>query len=115
MLMMDACSITSGADPEAHTVIVPDRQTSVMPNLSLCASIKPAVLAFMHNLAMPFDNSQAGCDLRMVKLKQKIAGWCRTTEGVTLFRRIRGYIPTARKHVQPAPHALRLALLGTPF
>lgn len=73
-----------------------------------------AVLAFLSNLAVPFDNNLAERDRRMIKVQQKISGCFRSLAGACAFCRIRGYLSTLRKQGRALLFALEQVLLGHP-
>jgi transposase len=76
---------------------------------------RDAVLRFVDDLAVPFDNSEAERDLRMMKVEQKVSGGFRTPAGAADFCALRSYLVTARKQGVGALDALRGALAGAPF
>lgn len=75
---------------------------------------RDCVLRFIHDFSVPFTNNQGERDIRMVKLKQKIAGCFRAFRGGEIFCRIRSYISTARKQKWNAWDALADAIRGSP-
>jgi transposase len=74
-----------------------------------------AVLRFIHDFAVPFDNNQAERDLRMMKLKQKISGCFRSPEGAVMFCRIRSYLSTLRKQEVNIWDAIVEIFMGSPI
>jgi transposase len=56
------------------------------------------ILNFMRNKTIPFTNNQGENDLRMTKVKLKVAGCFRSFLGAQIFASIRGFINTCKKN-----------------
>jgi transposase len=107
------------ANPPPEAPLEPKRgrlkQSTAQNLLQRLGKYQAAVLAFIHDFRVPFDNNLAERDLRMMKVKQKISGAFRTWTGAETFAKLRSYISTARKQGLNALDAIRSALLGQPF
>ncbi len=73
-----------------------------------------AVLRFVTDLRVPFDNNLAERDVRMPTLKQKISGCFRSAQGVANFAIIRSYLSTLRKQSADIFKSLVLTFQGSP-
>jgi transposase len=73
------------------------------------------VLAFLDDLAIPFDNNQAERDLRGLKIQQKVSGCFRSDRGADAYATIRGYLATLRKQGQALLAALTSVFDGQPL
>ena len=82
--------------------------------LNRLSESKWAVLRFLLDFAVPFDNNQAERDLRMIKVQQKVSGCFRTEDGVAMFCRIRSSLSTLHKQGIKLFPALNHTFLGHP-
>jgi transposase len=93
------------------------RRVKQSPAYNLIARLREhrdAVLRFVTDLPVPFDNNQAERDIRMPKLKQKVSGGFRSDTGAQDFATIRSYLSTLRKQSIDTYQALVMTFQGNP-
>lgn len=88
------------------------KQTPARNLLDRLALEQQAVLAFLDDLTIPFDNNQAERDLRTLKVQQKVSGCFRSEAGGDTFACLRSYLATMRKQGQALLAALRSVFAG---
>jgi transposase len=117
MLLQEGWQANPPDPPPAEVTITRGRrkQSPARNLLHRLEKHQDAVLLFLERFDVPFDNSQAERDIRMVKLQQKISGCFRSLPGAEAFCRIRGYISTLRKQGVYVLTALEQALAGHPL
>lgn len=90
------------------------RQSPAFNLVKRLSENRDAVLRFVTDLRVPFDNNLAERDVRMPKLKQKVSGCFRSAQGVANFAIIRSYLSTLRKQSADLFESLVLTFQGSP-
>ena len=100
----------AGCSPRAQ--LTPHTQTSLAALWQRLAKHEEAVLLFAKEPHVPFTNNRAERDLRMDKVKQKVAGCFRSEAFAKAYCRISSYLATMANHGYNPLIAIQLALSG---
>ena len=90
-----------------HPEVPPPKQSKARNLLLALDQHTDAILRFLYDFSVPFDNNGAERDIRMLKVKMKISGFFHNLTTGNRFMRIRSFVSTACKQGWPAFYALR--------
>lgn len=88
------------------------RKPKALNLLERFRDFEDAILRFMYEFEVPFDNNLAERNLRMLKVKLKVSGCFRSLKGAQFFMRIRSFLVTARMQGYTAFQALNELFLN---
>ncbi|MCP3661230.1 MAG: IS66 family transposase [Gammaproteobacteria bacterium] len=91
------------------------KKTKAQNLLTRLGDHEKSVLAFLHDIYVPFTNNLAEQDIRMLKIRLKISGCFRTIQGAKQFARIRSYLSTVRKQGRNILKSITDAIIGEPY
>ena len=88
------------------------KKGKILSLLERLETYKAGVCLFAKNFFVPFTNNQAEQDIRVFKVKEKVTGGFRTTDGANDYASIVSYISTARKRGFSIFDSIKHALAG---
>jgi len=91
------------------------KKTKPQNLLARLGDYESSVLAFLHDIDVPFTNNLAEQDIRMIKIRLKISGCFRTLQGAKQFARIRSFLSTVRKQGCNILQEISQTITGHPF
>ncbi len=109
--------VQAGLDVNPATDSVPGQRGRVKQtrgrNLALrCQRHREAILRFLDDQQVPFDNNQAERAIQMACVKRKVSGGFRSAKGSMNFCRVRSYTATLHKQGANVLHGLVSVLRG---
>jgi transposase len=113
--MTDPYTPTVDEEGAANAGVAPKKRkkkTESERMVTRLAEYEQETLLFMYDFSVPFDNNLSEQSIRMPKLRQKISGCFRTTNGAKMFARIRSFVATTKKKGKNIYDGIKAALQG---
>jgi len=91
------------------------KKTKAQNLLERLGEYESSVLAFLHDINVPFSSNLTEQDIRMIKVRLKISGCFRTIQRTKHFAPIRSHLSTAKKQNRNMLDSITEAISGHPF